>query len=43
VSIYVEVIPDGCRCKWVNYSDDSGWEMRWRNTQCIHHGDQGEP
>lgn len=34
---YVEVIPDGCACKWANVSDNSGWYLRAHNPNCAVH------
>jgi hypothetical protein len=34
----VYALSDDCTCKWVNYSDYSGWVLRWCNPSCPDHG-----
>jgi hypothetical protein len=36
-STYVEVLDDDCRCRWVNRSDNGGWELRTWNKGCPKH------
>lgn len=36
---YMEVAPDDCTCKLVNYSDYGGWYVKHRDPGCPHHGD----
>lgn len=37
---WTDSISDDCKgCKWVNYSDHGGWEMRSRSRTCPVHGD----
>lgn len=35
---WVAVIPDGCTCKWINYSDNGGWYLRGADQNCPVHG-----
>lgn len=37
--IWVEVCTAECTCRLVNRSDESGWEMEWRDSGCPVHGD----
>ena len=35
--------PDDCTCKWVNYSDHGGWDLRSRDPRCPRHGYETGP
>jgi hypothetical protein len=37
---YVEVVPDGCVCKWTNKSDAEGWYLNEIKSCCVIHGEQ---
>lgn len=36
---WTDVVSDGCICRWVNYSDSTGWFLKSPNPRCPHHGD----
>jgi hypothetical protein len=40
---WASTVSDGCTCRWVNYSDSTGWFLRSRNTRCPVHGDETGP
>ena len=40
---WTDAISDDCTgCKWVNYSDNGGWYLKSRSSQCPVHGDGQE-
>lgn len=34
---YIKSIPEGCSCRWVNYSNRKGWSCEYVNHRCLHH------
>ena len=38
MNTWTDVLPDDCSCRWINYSDNGGWVLRWRNPDCPRHG-----
>ena len=40
---WTDVPADDCTCKWVNYSDSTGFFLRSRDPGCPVHGNAGMP
>lgn len=36
---WADVLDDDCRCRWVNRSENGGWDLVARNPECPVHGD----
>jgi hypothetical protein len=36
---WTDALPDDCTCRWVNYSDSTGWFRRGTDHDCPVHGE----